>query len=582
MRRSRHQTGATYSRLKKIIATLLLGIGLGPAVAGLAMSYTESRREMTESTGHHFKEVSAFAAREIEVSLRDKISLTMWLAQLPSVRNLLAIPARSAPAEIATLRKIVMPEFASRYSLINVYRPDGAPVFTSAIVGERPSPLSLPADFASRGRAYVEIVPARERDDTGFMLEIFAPVLDDEGEYLGFIRSAGSVDHLFDRIRGLTMGETGHHNLVDSDADILFCSLYRLTGHTVAPGLVARIGAEETGWFRADDQTHQFEKAIIGFATVALDDLRTHPDSYGRKKWYVMTTQDPDETNAPLGDYRVVVAGYGLFLSALVLLVGFIGYRMILKAQRTYEGELVSRIKAESIGQLLQSYHQISVASLTECEALLAEREAEGVDQTASRRIRKIRRGIATVGSALDHLSYFAGTASLTVTSVNLRALAAETVAMLDYLFASRGLEVVMDDGDGPVAVSGDERLLRLVILNLLIDAAQAPAPLPGRIEIVVGDDRQGHARIGVTDHGQGRDPAQEAELFDPFHAIGKGTHQPGIGLAAILGIVEAHKGEIAVRSVPGTGRQITILLPLSTTDHHREKVAADGSGEGS
>jgi signal transduction histidine kinase len=71
-------------------------------------------------------------------------------------------------------------------------------------------------------------------------------------------------------------------------------------------------------------------------------------------------------------------------------------------------------------------------------------------------------------------------------------------------------------------------------------------------------------------DNGEGIPPENLAKIFDPFFTTkpeGKGT---GLGLAVVYGIVEAHGGEIDVKSEVGEGTTFTITLP------------AAGNGQGS
>jgi signal transduction histidine kinase len=68
---------------------------------------------------------------------------------------------------------------------------------------------------------------------------------------------------------------------------------------------------------------------------------------------------------------------------------------------------------------------------------------------------------------------------------------------------------------------------------------------------------------LSVEDEGCGVDPATVPRMFDPFFT----TKFPGrgLGLAAVLGIVRAHRGGIAVHSQPGQGTRVEMALPVST-----------------
>ncbi|MDH3999363.1 MAG: response regulator, partial [Desulfuromonadales bacterium] len=76
---------------------------------------------------------------------------------------------------------------------------------------------------------------------------------------------------------------------------------------------------------------------------------------------------------------------------------------------------------------------------------------------------------------------------------------------------------------------------------------------------------------IEFRDNGCGIPTEQLDKIFDPFFTTkeqGKGT---GLGLPAVLGTIQSHKGEVTVYSEIDTGTVFHVLLPL--TEHLAEKV---------
>ena len=109
-----------------------------------------------------------------------------------------------------------------------------------------------------------------------------------------------------------------------------------------------------------------------------------------------------------------------------------------------------------------------------------------------------------------------------------------------------------------------DPQRLQEVFLNLLMNAIQAIVEPPGHIRITAGvDGARQEAVITVADSGMGIPKEQLDRIFDPFFStkeVGVGT---GLGLSIAYGIVEKHRGKIAVVSEVGQGTKITIRLPL-------------------
>jgi CheY-like chemotaxis protein len=68
------------------------------------------------------------------------------------------------------------------------------------------------------------------------------------------------------------------------------------------------------------------------------------------------------------------------------------------------------------------------------------------------------------------------------------------------------------------------------------------------------------HVVLEVTDTGCGMDEATLERLFDPFFTT-KFTGR-GLGMSAVLGIMRAHRGGIAVESHPGGGTRVRVVFP--------------------
>ena len=103
------------------------------------------------------------------------------------------------------------------------------------------------------------------------------------------------------------------------------------------------------------------------------------------------------------------------------------------------------------------------------------------------------------------------------------------------------------------------------VILNLVVNAAQATPESGGSIVVRTYMPDAHRVAVEVADNGRGIPNDVLPKIFDPFFTtkdVGKGT---GLGLAISYRIIEAHGGRIEVDSRAGVGTRFTVLLPVKT-----------------
>ncbi|HEX8436418.1 sensor histidine kinase, partial [Archangium sp.] len=144
-----------------------------------------------------------------------------------------------------------------------------------------------------------------------------------------------------------------------------------------------------------------------------------------------------------------------------------------------------------------------------------------------------------------------------------------EVHAVLDLVLSIAAAEVrhrarVVKDYDPVPAVLGDETRLGQVLLNLLINAAQAIPEGQARqheLRISTRQDEQGRVVVAVSDTGQGIAPEVLPRIFEPFFTtkpVGVGT---GLGLSICHSYVQAMGGDIRVRSEVGRGTTFEVVL---------------------
>jgi NtrC-family two-component system sensor histidine kinase KinB len=112
--------------------------------------------------------------------------------------------------------------------------------------------------------------------------------------------------------------------------------------------------------------------------------------------------------------------------------------------------------------------------------------------------------------------------------------------------------------------VLADRAQIERVVTNLLTNALRY-TDAGGSIQVRAAR-RDGHVAVSVTDTGRGIPPEYLTSIFDKFAQIpGAPSGGAGLGLAISKRIVEAHGGQIVVKSVVGRGTTFTFTLQVAT-----------------
>lgn len=132
-------------------------------------------------------------------------------------------------------------------------------------------------------------------------------------------------------------------------------------------------------------------------------------------------------------------------------------------------------------------------------------------------------------------------------------------------LAVRKGVRLKLQNDSPSIALSGDEELIKRMILNLL-DNAVKYTPEGGEISLALAR-ANGNAEIVVRDTGIGIPHADQPRVFDRFYRVDKARARAmggaGLGLSIAQWIVEVHGGEISVVSAPGEGSEFTVVLPV-------------------
>jgi len=189
-------------------------------------------------------------------------------------------------------------------------------------------------------------------------------------------------------------------------------------------------------------------------------------------------------------------------------------------------------------------------------------REPQGVEEALSH-LRDAQEGAERIRQIVQDLRTFSREGEEDRKRVDLREVAAPALRMVRHVLRDRA-RLAEDYGHIP-PVLGSEARLGQVLLNLLVNAVQAiPQGASSRhtVRIRTGTGPDGRALVEVSDTGRGIAPEVLPHIFEPFFTTKPHEEGTGLGLSICQQIVQAHEGEIQVRSEPGQGSVFTVLLP--------------------
>jgi PAS domain S-box-containing protein len=151
------------------------------------------------------------------------------------------------------------------------------------------------------------------------------------------------------------------------------------------------------------------------------------------------------------------------------------------------------------------------------------------------------------------------------LTPLDMNQLIREVMTLLKREALLRGVSIDVELDAHLPPVVGDRVQLQQVVLNLVLNAADAMADLkPESRKVIVLTEREdgGEARVAVRDFGTGLDEQDLHRIFEPFY-----TTKPeglGMGLAICRSIVEAHGGRLRASNNPDRGATFMFTIPGS------------------
>jgi signal transduction histidine kinase len=213
-----------------------------------------------------------------------------------------------------------------------------------------------------------------------------------------------------------------------------------------------------------------------------------------------------------------------------------------------------------AVGQLAAGLaHEIRhpLASIEGAVNVLANPDSPDELQTEFRGI--IKKECRRLGGLLTELLDFARPREPRFGRLDVAASVEDAVRLARSSLATSNVSIETSLTEKLPAVECDEEQIKQVLLNLLMNAAQA---MPDGGRIVVSASREGRSlALIVADDGPGIPEEMRTRVFDPFFTTREsGT---GLGLAVVQQIVSQHGGQIEVEQNGAQGARFVVRIPI-------------------
>lgn len=360
------------------------------------------------------------------------------------------------------------------------------------------------------------------------------------------------------KLTALTNFSIGFAGLLDPEGRVVFANQAALAAVGQSAEQILGRPFPETAWWSHDSaQQERLRKAIAAAAAGQPDRFQaTHTTAQGE---IILVDFSLTPYRNPAGRLQYLIAE-GRDISALV----------------KYQERLREGSRMEAVGQLAggvaHDFNNVlgGIMSATELALLKAEKKED-----VRHHLGMILRSAGRAADLTRNLLSFSRRGKSQNLAFPVNALVQDTLAVLRRTLGP-SIRIVSRLEADPDHIQGDPTEIQSAVLNLCINARDA-MPQGGTLTLstrrqtldAAAIDRLAqpltpgeYIALAVADTGEGIPAELRNRIFEPFFTtkpVGRGT---GLGLAAVLGAVQAHQGAIELVSALGMGSTFTMFLP--------------------
>ena len=244
--------------------------------------------------------------------------------------------------------------------------------------------------------------------------------------------------------------------------------------------------------------------------------------------------------------------------------------RLLAESERARaEAESANRIKSQFLTTMSHELRTPlnAIGGYTELlqigiDAPMSERQLQFLD-----RIQQSQRHLlGLINEVLNFAKLETGTICYDIADVPVHGVLSAAKALVEPQARAKDLDLQIGECPGTLVARADAEKMRQIVINLLSNAVKF-TDAGGRITVsATGDDRE--IRVMVSDTGIGIEADQLEAIFGAFVQVRGDLTRPyegtGLGLAISRDLARGMRGDLTVRSTPGTGSTFTLVLPAA------------------
>ena len=189
----------------------------------------------------------------------------------------------------------------------------------------------------------------------------------------------------------------------------------------------------------------------------------------------------------------------------------------------------------------------------------------DSLDERQSRGIHKLRTSLRYLEKLLSDMLTYARGGEFRSVSFSVNDLLVSFKSRIETrLYQSRSGLAIKNYCDNEETLRGSQDALVSVLLNLAENAIEA-CDENCHIELKVYRQND-HVILALSDNGPGIDEDHQLKIFEPFYTAREGG--TGLGLSVAQSIVEAHNGDLLLKSSVGKGCTFFVCLPMTQEEH--------------